>query len=82
MTDPTEIRLCAWLRWKTFYGARWDTRDELLADLLRGDVPYSCLRTCQAWGPDDAAAVPEHCQPDRPCFEPSTKEPISPARVA
>lgn len=69
------MRLCANLRWKTFYGARWDTREEMLEDLLRGDVPYSCLQTCLPWGPDQDAAVPEHCQPDRPCFVPSTREP-------
>lgn len=69
------MRLCTNLRWKTFYGARWDTREEMLADLLRGDVPYSCLLTCQSWGPDDGAAVPEDCQPDRGCFAPSKREP-------
>lgn len=72
------MRLCANLRWKSYYGARWDTREQMLADLLRGDVPYSCLATCQPWGPDEDASVPERCQPGRGCFEPSPKEP--PAR--
>ncbi len=69
------MRLCAHLRWKSFYGSRWDTREELLAEMLRGDCPYSCLKTCQPWGPDDDAAAPERCQPDRGCFEPSPREP-------
>ena len=69
------MRLCAHLRWKTYYGARWDTRAQMLEDLLRGDVPYSCLHTCQSWGPDEDVAAPERCQPGRTCFEPSVREP-------
>jgi hypothetical protein len=69
------VKLCRSLRWKTYYGARWDTREQMLTDLLRGDVPYSCLLTCQSWGPDDEVAAPEACQPDRPCFTQSSKEP-------
>lgn len=69
------MKLCRSLRWKTWYGARWDTREDMLADLLKGDVPYSCLLTCQSWGPDDVVAAPEACQPGRPCFQPSNKEP-------
>ena len=75
------MRLCANLRWKTYYGARWDTREQMLADLLRGDVPYSCLQTCQPWGPDEDASTPERCQPDRGCFEPSKREPVARANV-
>jgi hypothetical protein len=73
------MRLCAHLRWKSFYGTRWATREQMLGDLLKGDVPYSCLHTCQSWGPDDDAAVPERCQPDRGCFEPSPREPDVPS---
>ena len=76
------MRLCANLRWKTFYGARWDTREEMLADLLRGDVPYSCLMTCQPWGPDEDASAPERCQPGRSCFVPSKREPPEGAPVS
>jgi hypothetical protein len=75
MTD--RIRLCRSLRWKSWYGSRWDTREQLLEDLLRGDVPYSCLHTCRPWGPDDALAAPEACQPGRACFAPSPREPGS-----
>lgn len=73
--NPDALRLCAMLRWKTYYGSRWDTREAMLDDLLRGDVPYSCLRTCQPFGPDDDAAVPERCQPGRGCFRQSQREP-------
>jgi hypothetical protein len=69
------MRLCASLRWKSFYGARWDSREQMVADLVRGDAPYTCLRTCQAFGPDDDAAVPERCQPGRACFSGSKREP-------
>jgi hypothetical protein len=69
------MRLCVHLRWKGFYGTRWNTREEMLADLVRGDVPYSCLHTCQSWGPDDDAAAPERCQPGRGCFEASPRDP-------
>ncbi len=69
------MRLCANLRWKGFYGTRWSTREQMLADLLKGDVPYACLQTCQNWGPDDDVAVPECCQPGRGCFVPSPRDP-------
>ena len=69
------MRLCAHLRWKSFYGARWATRAEMSAAMTRDDTPYSCLHTCQPWGPDDDAAAPERCQPDRSCFEVSDREP-------
>ena len=42
---------------------------ELEASLQREQVPFSCLRTCQAWGPDDDIVAPERCSADRPCFE-------------
>lgn len=70
------MRLCRHLRWKTWYGARWDTPEELLADLTRNDVPFTCLRTCLPFGADDGPAVPEACRPERACFEPSAKEPL------
>lgn len=38
----------------------------------RNQVPYTCLRTCQPWGPDDEPAVPEGCDAARPCFEAPT----------
>lgn len=69
---------CRHLRWKGFYGRRWASEKELQAELAVVDAPFSCLRTCQAWGPDDEVAAPETCDGERPCFEPS---PLTPRRV-
>ena len=41
---------------------------EVYASLQRRQVPFSCLRTCQAWGPDDELASPEECVPERECY--------------
>ena len=68
-------RLCTWLRWKGFYGQRWASRDELAAAFARNDSAYSCLHTCQPWGPDDDLVVPERCGSERSCFQPSELEP-------
>ena len=69
------MRLCSHLRWKSLYGATFPDTEALNEALLRNDTPYSCLHTCQPWGPDDDAATPERCQPDRGCFQPSPKDP-------
>ena len=71
------MTLCRFLRWKAWYGARWDTPEALAADLARDDVPFSCLHTCRPWGPDEDAAVPERCAPGRACFVPSPKTPAT-----
>lgn len=64
------MQLCRNLRWKSI------TRDledpaEVLAAFVRNQVPYTCLETCRAWGPDDELAVPELCHSERACFRPS-----------
>ena len=69
------MRLCRYLRWKGLYGRRFRDGAELDVALRQNDVPYSCLRTCQPWGPDDAMTVPERCQPGRSCFTLSKKDP-------
>lgn len=67
------MQLCRSLRWKSWYGTDAFTEADL-ADLFRSnEVPYSCLQTCQPWGPDDAPAVPEQCDSSRRCFRPSPK---------
>ena len=71
------MKLCRFLRWKGYFGRRWRTEEELVVDLLRNDVPYSCLKTCRHWGPDDDATTPERCQPGRGCFELSPKQPVT-----
>jgi hypothetical protein len=56
------------MRWKT--SAR-DSADPgaIEESILRNQVPFSCLRTCQPWGPDDDLVAPELCQRDRSCFQ-------------
>jgi hypothetical protein len=49
--------LCKFLRWKGRTSAqRVDA--ELLAVFEANAVPYSCLRTCHPWGPDDHRDAP------------------------
>ncbi len=69
------LRLCHFLRWKGFYGTSFPDREALEAGLSRNEVPYRCLQTCQAWGPDDVGVTPEHCQPGRSCFSLSDRDP-------
>jgi len=69
------MRLCAHLRWKGLFGRHFASWDALAIEMALNDAAFSCLRTCQSWGPDDDVAAPECCQPDRHCFEPSDQEP-------
>jgi len=61
------MELCRYLRWKTSSRESGDPQ-QVWESLLRGQVPYSCLKTCQAWGPDDDLASPEGCNSERGCF--------------
>ncbi|MBX7078581.1 MAG: hypothetical protein K1X88_05270 [Nannocystaceae bacterium] len=61
--------LCRHLRWKTFSREQGDPA-AVAESLRRGQVPFSCLRTCQAWGPDDDVVAPERCCAERGCYEP------------
>ncbi|MFM2247656.1 MAG: hypothetical protein RL071_3730 [Pseudomonadota bacterium] len=69
------VHLCRKLRWKGFYGASWPSPEALAAAFREADAPFSCLWTCQPWGPDDGRAAPEACGPDRACFAPSPRLP-------
>lgn len=65
-----DLELCKNLRWKGF------TRDaegpgEFHLTFARNHVQYSCLRTCQPWGPDEDLVCPEGCNSARTCFEAS-----------
>ena len=71
------MRLCRSLRWKSFYGGSWPTPEDLDAELTSSGNPFSCLRTCQPWGPDEGPAFPSACQPSRSCFKVSPKDPGS-----
>lgn len=68
--------LCRFLRWKGFYGRDWVGAEGLLEQLTRNEVPFTCLMTCQPWGPDDQAVAPEACGPDRLCHDPSPLQPM------
>lgn len=67
------IHLCRSLRWKSLHLQPTWTEAELAEVFAHNEVPYSCLRTAQPWGPDDAACAPERCTPDRGCFAPSPR---------
>jgi len=67
------MQLCRSLRWKSWYGTDAFSEADLVATFRSNEVPYTCLQTCQAWGPDDAPAVPERCAGTRSCFRPSPK---------
>jgi hypothetical protein len=56
------------MRWKTSARDAGDP-NAIWESLVRSQVPFSCLRTCQAWGPDDDLVAPERCQDGRECFE-------------
>lgn len=61
------MELCRYLRWKTFSRASGDPQ-QVWESLIRSQVPFQCLRTCQPWGPDDEVASPECCNGGRTCF--------------
>lgn len=73
------MRLCRSLRWKGFYGATFPDRASVERALTSADAPFSCVRTCQPWGPDEQPSWPEACQPGRGCFRPSPKDPDAPS---
>jgi hypothetical protein len=65
--------MCRRLRWKGRYGNDLATDEALAASAAVNDVPFSCLGTCQPWGPDDQPATPEDCVAGRPCFLPRVR---------
>lgn len=68
MTD-----LCRSLRWKSILGIDRLDQDQLAVLYATADAQFSCLGTCDAWGPDGNLAAPERCQPGRSCFSPSPR---------
>jgi hypothetical protein len=69
------MELCAHLRWKSLHGAEARTLREVLELAASSQVPFTCLRSCRSWGPDDQLASPELCGSERPCFETSPRFP-------
>lgn len=65
--------LCRWMRSKALYGRELMNEAELASIFQLNEVPWSCNRTGQPWGPDDAVCEPGGCGAHRSCFEPSAK---------
>lgn len=59
--------LCKHLRWKSITRDLEDP-EQIAWAFARNQVPYSCLRTCHSWGPDDELAAPERCRSGRACY--------------
>ena len=71
---------CHFLRWKGHDRAAGP--GERSFAFARNQVPYTCLRTCQPFGPDDEPAAPECCDDARPCYEPASPPDPGPLRDA
>ena len=69
------MKLCKYLRWKSYYGRQFQDTEELEAMFAWNEVPYECLRTARNWGPDDDLVAPECCTDQRSCFELSDLSP-------
>lgn len=67
------IELCRWMRSKALYGRELLSEEELASLYLQNDVPWSCNRTAQPWGPDEGVCEPGGCGRHRTCFEASVK---------
>ncbi len=72
------MKLCHFLRWKSYYGREWTGPEDLEAVFQWNEVPYECLKTCRPWGPDESLVAPETCGDERPCFEASSLVPDLP----
>ncbi len=68
--SPDDVQLCRSLRGQSI-SRDLDDPGEIAAAFARNHVPYSCLKTCQPWGPDDDVAAPELCTRDRGCYQPT-----------
>jgi len=76
---PNSQSPCTLLRAKRSYGEiHSDIEPSWNSGLLATDC-YWCLKTMEAWGPDDCPALPESCSTNRTCFEgiPTPKQLVS-----
>ncbi|MCA9701303.1 MAG: hypothetical protein KC431_27520 [Myxococcales bacterium] len=64
------LEFCKSLRWKSI-SRDLDDPNAIALAFVENRVPYTCLRTCQHHGPDDALVAPELCHSERSCFVPS-----------
>ena len=62
-----KLELCRSLRWKGYHEDL--EAEEVVATFIRNRVPYTCLKTCQPFGPDENLCAPELCKGQRECFE-------------
>ena len=67
------MKLCRSMRWKGWYAQRIWPAAEWAEAASANEVPWTCVQTGEAWGPDDSLACPEDCQPGRGCFERSER---------
>jgi hypothetical protein len=72
--------LCKHLRWKGFHGGPL-TVERVQDVFARNEVPYECLRTAMALGPEGGPVAPECCAEGRGCFV-ASKRLIRPPTVA
>lgn len=63
------MTLCTWLRWKGFYGASWQDPAMVEGLVASNPDPCWCLKTSEAWGPDERPAEAGACAAGRRCFE-------------
>ena len=64
-----QFDLCRNLRWKTHSRSTGNPM-VVLESLRRNQVPFTCLHTCQVFGPDDDLVAPELCDRSRSCYVP------------
>ncbi|MFT4624809.1 MAG: hypothetical protein ACI8PZ_003472 [Myxococcota bacterium] len=69
------MTLCDWMRSKSLGTRHFTSQADLEAALTSVDSPFSCLRTCQPWGPDGQLCAPGTCGEERTCFERSPRNP-------
>lgn len=67
------MELCRHIRWKSFYGRRNWTPEQVLATAALNEEPTTCLSTQQPWGPDDGPCTLDRCGSGRSCYEPSPR---------
>lgn len=65
--NPIRFDLCKHLRWKS-HSRDSGSPAAILESLQRQQVPFSCLHTCQPFGPDDDIVAPDLCCSERSCF--------------
>ncbi len=71
VADVEFVPCCRWLQTKMQHCAGVDMRVGPGRVRISETATYWCEQTSTSFGPDDAPAVPERCQPGRGCHEPA-----------